>query len=908
MALSAGTRLGVYEIVAALGAGGMGEVYRATDTKLGRQVAVKVLPEALAADPERVARFEREARALAALNHQHIAALYGFDRADAHHFLVMELVEGETLADRVARGPIAPADAIPIAVHIAEALEAAHEKGIVHRDLKPANVKITPDERVKVLDFGLAKAMEPSGLASGSGPGVTQSPTLSLMATQAGLILGTAAYMSPEQAKGLPADQRSDIFSFGVVLYEMLTGRQPFRGETAAEVLASVMIREADVATLPGTVHPRLHDLIKRCLQKNPKQRWQHIGDVRSELETIAASPHVTVAAPHAAVPRPLWKRSIAPIVSALVVGALAAAAAWMLKPSPRAMVARFPIVLPENQQFTNTGRQVVAISPDGTNIVYVANQRLYLRPTSDLEARPIPGTETHSGVLHPAFAPDGQSIAFWAQADSTIKRIALSGGAPVTVCQVAAPYGLTWDAGGILFGQSGRGIMRVAANGGKPELVIATKDDEQAHGPQMLPDGRTVLFTLAVGTTPDRWDKAHIVVQSLKTGERKTLVEGGSDARYLPTGHIVYALSGVLFAIPFDAGRLQVSGGPVPVIEGVRRSGGATTGTSHFSVSTNGSIVYVPGPATTSTTQVDIAMFDRKNGAVEPLKLPPAAYETPRVSPDGRQIAFGTNDGKEAIVWIYDLAGTTSMRRLTFGGRNRFPIWSADGQHVAFQSDRDGDLAIFWQRADGTGTAERLTRAEQGTAHTPDSWARSGDRFFYDVTKGNVVSLWAFSMSGRKAERFDAVESSVLTGAVLSPDGRWIAYASRESGRSAVVYVQPFPATGAKYQISPNAEDGHHPVWSPDGAELFFVPGPGRFSVSTVTTKPSFVFSTPAAAPRQFLINSPAVVRTYDLVPDGKRFVGTIDAAASAVTAGTQQIQVVLGWFEELKQRAPNK
>ena len=537
--LTAGTRLGSYEITGSLGAGGMGEVYRARDTKLGRTVAIKVILDQFASDEERVGRFEREAKMLAALNHPRIASLFGMEHVDGQHFLVMELVEGETLADRLRRGPMQVEEALPIAIQIAEGLEAAHNKGVVHRDLKPANVKITPDGQVKVLDFGLAKVME-NEATSGT---AVNSPTLSMMATQAGLILGTAAYMSPEQAKGFPADHRSDVFAFGTVLFEMLTGRQPFQGDTAPDVLASVLVREPDLKSLPPHLNPRLHELLRRCLEKTPKRRWQAIGDVRAEIETIASDPHGASAIAYAGAPsRPLWRRAIPIVATAIIASGLTGFGVWTARRSTPLSVARFTLTLPEGQQFTNAGRQLIAISPDGTQIVYVANRRLYLRPISALEARPIPGAEGEGGVVNPAFSPDGRFIVFWSAADQTLKTIAVTGGAAVPVCPVGRPYGLRWDRRGIVVGQGSKGILMVSASGGKPEQLVSVKADEMAYGPELLPDGQTVLFTLSTGTAADKWDKAQVVAQSLKTGERHVIIDGGSDARYLPTGHLVYA------------------------------------------------------------------------------------------------------------------------------------------------------------------------------------------------------------------------------------------------------------------------------------------------------------------------------------------------------------------------------
>jgi len=914
--LTNGTRLGSYEIVAPLGSGGMGEVYRATDTRLGREVAVKVLPDAFAADPERIARLEREAKVLASLNHPRVAALYGIDQSGDQHFLVMELVEGETLADRLRRGPLTVDEALRLAIGIADALEAAHERTIVHRDLKPANVKVRPDGSVKVLDFGLAKAGTSESSAGASGANLTHSPTLSMMATQAGVILGTAAYMSPEQAQGLPVDHRSDVFSFGSVVYEMLTGRQAFQGETAAALLAAVLIKEADFGALPPSLNPRLVDLLRRCLDKNPKQRWQAVGDLRVELEAIAAAPRALPAS-GAGPSRPLWQRAL-PIAAAAVLAAAAGIGlGWTLKPSPPpAPVTRFGIPLPGGIQFGTLLVSVLAVSPDGTQIAFSGRQGLYVRSMSSLDARAI--TTSENGALFhvdPVFSPDGQSIVFWhtgaAGESSALKKVAVTGGPAVTLTPIGPLFGMTWGPDGILVGQGRGGVVRVSPNGGKPEQIVAGKDGEFAHAPQMLPGGQAVLFTLAADATPEQWEKGRVVVQSLKTSERKTIAENASDARYLPTGHLVYAVGGVLYGVAFDVKKLQVVGGAVPLVEGVSRSTSlAVVGPAeHFSVSNTGSLVYIPG-STTTASQLGLAMFDR-SGAVEPLKLPPAAYSAPRISPDGTRIAFAIDDGNTSDVWIYDLSGTTSMRRLTFGGKNRLPVWSADGERVAFQSDREKDLAIFWQRADGTGTAERLTKPAAGEVHAPEAWSRKGDILLYTIAKESGVALWTLSVHDKKANPFSDVRSSFPTGAVFSPDGRWVAYSIRDANRNRnTVYVQPFPPTGAKYQISKD-DDGHHPVWSPDGKEIFFVPGANQFSVVSVTTEPSFSFGNPVSLPRRFTEGGPATPTAIDITPDGKRFVGVALAgqgqAADSSTA-TPQLQVVLNWFEELKQKVPTR
>jgi serine/threonine-protein kinase len=492
--------------------------------------------------------------------------------------------------------------------------------------------------------------------------------------------------------------------------------------------------------------------------------------------------------------------------------------------------------------------------------------------------------------MANPVFSPDSRSVAFWSSADQTLKRVAVTGGAVVTICRAERPLGMSWGSDGITFGQPNKGIMRVSANGGTPQLLVSVKDGEAAQAPQILPDGDTVLFTLT-GTDPRQ---AQIVTQSLRSGERKTLMDSGSDGRYVPTGQLVYAFERVVFAVPMDLRRLEVTGEPVPIVEGVRRAAGA----ADFAVSNTGTLIYVPGPV--SNTRWDLALVDRK-GVAEPLKLPAGLYQHPRLSPDGKQIAFTSDDNKQAIVWIYEPGGSASMRQLTFGGNNRFPVWSADGQRVAFQSDRDGDLGIFWQRADGSGAAERLTTPDQGTSHVPESWSPTEPRFLFSVTQGSTVSLWTLDLPGKKATPFADVQSPNRINAAFSPDGRWVAYNVTE-GATTGVYVQPFPATGAKYQIAKSTTV--HPVWSRDGREIVSQPQGGRQAIQTITTRPSFSFSPPVLVPRGFFTAGAASQRNYDVMPDG-RVLGVVGAGRTLLTEG-RQIHVVLNWPEELKQRVP--
>jgi serine/threonine protein kinase/Tol biopolymer transport system component len=891
MPLTAGTLLGVYEILAPLGAGGMGEVYRAHDTKLGRTVALKILPDALASDPDRIARFDREAKVLASLHHPYIAVLFGAEQSESRHFLVMELVEGETLEDRLrASGALPIPDALPIARQIAEALEAAHEKGIVHRDLKPANVKLTPDDTVKVLDFGLAKALSIEDTRSDSGAaGLTHSPTLTFAgATQAGMILGTAPYMSPEQAKGRAADKRSDVWAFGCVLYEMLAGRRAFEGDDVSEVLASVIKGEPDWTALPSTVPSEIRALIQGCVKKDRKER---IGDISTALFLLRQP---APAAPASPTPRAsIWRRT-APVAFGIIVGALVAAALLWRPRADSRPVTRFAIPLGAQQTLPRKG---VAMSPDGRQIAFAADGRLYVRSLSESEAKPVAGSD---GAAYPEFSPDGQWLLAWTIADTALKKIPIGGGTPITICKVTpAPSGVSWNGDSIVFAVSGAGIMRVSANGGTPEAIVPASDRTLFHGPQELPGG-VLLFTEAHRLSTDfPWDQAQIVIQPLKGGERKTIIDGGSDGRYLPTGHLLYAVSGTIFAVPFDVNKLTVTGSAVPIIEGVGRASSITGGSAQYATSDSGSMVFIPGPA--SLGRLDLILFDRKGGA-EPLKLTGGTYAYPRVSPDGRRVALESRSDKDTNISIYELSGSSAVRRLTFGGNNRFPVWSADGRRVAFQSDRDGDASVFWQPVDG-GSAERLTKADPGTAHVPESWSPKGDVFLFSMTKQNSVSLWTFDLRERKASPFSDVKSSTfLTDAVFSPDGRWVAYQVGESGDGeGMLYVQPFPPDGKKYQIA----RGGRPAWSRDGAELFFVPAPGQFRVVKVTTRPAFAFSNPETVPRGFGIADPVNPRPYDVMPDGRTVAVAAAAQAAGSTAGVQ-LQVVLNWFEELKTRAP--
>jgi len=897
MALSIGTQLGSHEITALLGKGGMGEVYRARDLKLKREVAIKILPEEFSRDADRVSRFQREAEVLASLNHPNIAAIHDLDEDSGTRYLVLELVEGDTLADRIVRGPIPVEEAMRIALQICEALEAAHERGIIHRDLKPSNVKLTLEGKVKVLDFGLAKAME----SNAPNPTVSQSPTL-VTGSMAGIIIGTAAYMSPEQARGRTADQRSDIFAFGCVLYEMLTGRQAFHGEDVSDVLASVMKVDADFTHLPEDLNPKLSVLLRRCLAKNRKDRWYAVGDIRVEIDSIVAVPQRVEIRPEERKP-PFWKRALPAVVTGLIVAAVAGVFVWRLWPSSSVPVIRFSYVLPKDQAFTRAGRHVLSLSPDGSNLVFVSNGQLYLKSVSDLEAKPIPGTM--QDINTPFFSPDGNWIGFYAVPERKLKKIAVTGGASVEIAEMDNPFGATWySQDSILVGQGSKGIIRVpAGGGGKPEIVIPAKENEVLQTPQVLPGGDEVLFTVAGTNGDDRWDKAQIVVQSLKTGERKTLINGGSDARYVPTGHIVYALGGNLFAYAFDAAKLKWTNGPIPILQGVLRSAARNTAASFFSFSNNGYLAYVPGSSISSDAL--LALIDRA-GTKKPLPLMPGNYSAPRISPDGTQTAIEVDDGKEVYIGIYNLSGTQAMRRLTFGGHDREPVWTRDGLRIIFQSDREGDAGLFWQRADGSGSAERLTTPEKGVAHVANSASRTEN--VITVIAGGAI--WALSLDDRKLKPIIPKPPMGTAGqSALSPDGHWLVYGSSATG-SPQIYVQPFPPTGSQYKITQTGVN-IFPLWSSDGKQIFYLSGAAgkaRINSVDVRTQPSIEFGKPLSLPIE--VNGPrSPARPYDISPNGNQFIAMLSPdEAQSGDRPSSQINTVQNWFSELKKQVPVK
>jgi Tol biopolymer transport system component len=906
MSIGPGTRLGPYEVTALIGEGDMGKVWRAHHTALKRDDALKVLPDAFATDVDRLARFRREAQVLASLNHPNIAHVYGLEQSDGVQALVMELVEGPTLADRIALGPIPLDEALPIAKQIADALEAAHEQGIIHRDLKPANVKVRPDGTVKVLDFGLAKALEPMAAARVD---ATASPTMTspAMMTGVGVLLGTAAYMSPEQARGKAVDRRSDVWALGCVVYEMVAGQRAFAGDDVADVLANVLKTEPNWSALPPYVPSAIRILLQRCLTKDRARRVADAGTVAyviEEASSLTSSVNVRAVAAGDAPPQGV-RRWLIPVTLAAFFMVLVGAAIWSFRPSlPSPRVTRFGIA-DSGGQLTTLGRNQMAVSPDGTHLVYYRGGQAFLRDLSEFDSHALPG-----GVGQTAFSPDGRSLAVYSPADGTIKRMDVGGGAAVALCRADNVFGMTWDASGIISGQGGNGILRCPLDGGTPEQLARVEDGEEADRPQILPGGETLLFTIAkTADGPTRWDNARIVVESLTFGSRRTIVEGGSSGRYVPSGHILYARGGIVHAISFDVARGEVRGQAEAVISGVRRVGGGVTGAAQFAVSDTGHLFYIPGPANTGTTELAVAVADRA-GMVRRLGIPPGPYVLTRVSRDGTHLAVGSDNGKEADIWMYRLGGTGALQRLTLEGRNRFPIWSSDGSRVAFQSDRDGDQAIFAQGVDGTERAARLTKPGTGESHVPESWSPDGRHMLVSVVKGSEFSLWILSAADGVLAPF-GVTTQEPTDAVFSPDGRWVAYRSSRSSVAGLpgVFVQPFPPTGAAYP-APKVGIDFHPVWAQQGAALVYVPSAASVQLATVTVtaKGGVTFGAPVLSPATVTadrINSQR--RAYDILPDGQ-FIGLVEASErdGSPAPASREIRVVLNWFEELKRLVP--
>ena len=910
MTFTIGTRLGPYEILSAIGAGGMGEVYRARDTKLNRDVALKILPEAFTLDADRIARFRREAQVLASLNHPNIAAIYGFEDSGSTHALVLELVEGPTLADRIAKGPIPLDDALPVAKQIAEALEAAHEQGIIHRDLKPANIKLRHDGTVKVLDFGLAKALEP---AYAGGPALTASPTITTPAqmTGVGTILGTAAYMSPEQAKGRSADKRSDIWAFGCVLYEMLTGKRAFAGDDVADTLAAVLRAAPDWLELAGDLPQQVRVLLKGCLEKDPRSRVSDIAVARFLLNEAAFSSPGTMAPESVSRKRGERRRIAAGAAAGVLAGILIAGltAWWLMSRTTRApRLVRFSI--PLSNQGTASPDRHLAVSPDGTQIVYrgvlnfaqVQTGQTVVRRLDQLEPMPIA-----VGGAWPFFSPDGRWIGYFSQATGELRKVAVIGGPAVVICRYAGnPRGASWGLDGrIVFATSdtSTGLLVVSENGG--EAVPLTKLDA-AHGvhhwfPFVLPGARAVLFTIA---TPNQAiATAQVAVLDLRTGSYRTLV-AGTQAVYTGSGHVVYASGGRLLAAGFDPARLEITSDPVPVVDRIMTFG---TGAADFAISNDGTLTYVPGSGGIQSGASRSLVWVTRQGAEEPLKVPVRGYTSPRISPDATRVALDIRDSQQGGIWIWDFARET-LTALTIDsqGQSQFPSWTPDGKKIIFASGRaGGESNLYWQPADGTGTAERLTTSPH-RQFAPFSVSPDGRHVpFVEINKGNDIQL--LTLDGkRQAEPLIQTNANEIN-AEISPDGNFIAYQSDEAGGNQI-YVRPFPSVeSGKWQVSTTG--GAKPTWARSGRELFYLdPDNAMTAVPIQITGASFKPGNPTKLfrGRYYSANN---VRTYDVSPDGQKFL-MISAASPAGQPSTPDanIVVVLNWFEELKRLVPVK
>jgi Tol biopolymer transport system component/tRNA A-37 threonylcarbamoyl transferase component Bud32 len=906
MAILPGRRLGPYEILSAIGAGGMGEVYKARDTRLDRIVAIKVLPTHLADRSELRERFDREAKTIASLNHPHICTLYDTGHQDGIDYLVMEYLEGETLAQRLQKGALPIQQVLQYAIEISDALDKAHRKGVTHRDLKPGNIMLTKSG-TKLLDFGLAKLKQE--VAPANVP-LSELPTAIDPLTAQGTIMGTLQYMAPEQLEGKEVDARTDIFAFGVVVYEMATGKRAFEGKTQASVIGAILKDDpTPISSLQPMTPPALDRLMKKCLAKDPEERWQNAHDLVSELKWINEGSSQMALTPVAAAKgiRALGWRALIVSVGALLLGAVVTGLAiWNLKPPPPQPVSRLVVTLPPGQQLAGLENgPAVALSPDGTHLVYVARQgstrQLYLRAMDSLEARPIPDTE---GASSPFFSPDDQWLGFFA--GGKLKKVSLSGGAALTIGDASGSRGASWGSqGNIAFAPLNFSILQqVPDAGGAPQPLTRFEKGENNHRwPEFLPGGKAILFAAGTGFSNQ------VVVQSVGAGEPRYLVHGGMNPRYSPSGHLMYAQGGSLMALPFDPQRLTVTGTAVPVVEGVLQS--TVTGAAQYNFSATGSLVYVSG-GLQSASESRLVWVSR-NGKEQPLPAPAHSYWGPRLSPDGRRVAAAIQE-PEVQIWLYDLSRET-LTRLTFeGNANENALWTPDGKRITFTSNKEGPLSLFWQLADGSGGLERLNASEN--IQVPSSWSPDGQLLaFFEVNPTTQRDIWVLRMgdpslrsgqapsanSGqvRKAQPFLRTPFSE-TSPRFSPDGRRLAYMSDESGRYEI-YVQPYPGPGGKWQIS--TEGGTEPAWNPNGRELFYRSGDKMMAVD-IATQPSFAAGKPRMLFEGRYEQAPFPIANYDVSPDGQRFL-MLKPSESAQSAPTQ-INVVLNWFEELKQKVP--
>jgi len=873
-----GQTISQYRVVEKLGEGGMGEVYRARDTKLNRDVALKVLPPAFAADPDRLARFKREAQVLASLNHPHIAAIYGFEDSGSTHALVLELVEGPTLADRIAHGPIPVDEALPIARQIAEALEAAHERGIIHRDLKPANIKLGDNGIVKVLDFGLAKALEPTSEVS---PAVTAAPTITTPAmTRVGMILGTAAYMSPEQTKGKRADRRSDIWAFGCVLFEMLAGRRAFDGEGVTDTLAVVLTKDPDWSALPHTP-PAIRRLLHRCLQRDPVRRLQHVGDARVEIDEVANDQRDITPARREHF---LWTDALPWAIAVILAAALAAA--W-LKPRSAPLdpgsTTRLELGLPEGVEFLSQTSPGFGISTDGTRVAFSGtrdNRQLFVRRLDEPQAVPVRGVIPTGSCCW--FAPDGEALAF-IQSDHTLKKLTLADGLFVTLAtEVDYTAGATWTADGRIIFIRDHALWQVPSSGGQPQplLTLAREKDEVAHAwPAAIAGGQAILFTSMTGNRRD----AHIEALSLANGVRHVLLSG-TFPLYGSSGHLVFFRDGALFAVPFDAQRFTVTGTPVRVVDDI---GVAAFGGPLVAISGTGALLY----ASSGTLKSRLTWVTRQ-GLEEPVTDVERDYWTPRLAPDGRRIAVSSG----GQLWVFDTERATSTRitsdETTAAG---FPVWTPDGRRVVFYTPLNG---LQWVETDGAGHAHSIPDTTGNDF--PTSISPAGDSLaFIRQSPETSGDFYLLSLHGDPKPKAVVRTTAYEGGAEFSPDGRWFAYASDDSGQMQV-YVRPVTGSDQRWPVS--TQGGRSPKWSRSGRELFYRNGPKMMMVEVIT-RPDLKLSAPKLLfehPYQF--GTTMTASNYDVSLDGLRLLMVKGGAGAA------HVNIVLNWFDELKRRVPVK
>ena len=895
MALETGTRIGIYEVTGKLGEGGMGEVYRAHDTTLDRDVALKVLSEAFTADPDRLARFQREAKVLASLNHPNIGVIHGLESAGETQALILELIEGPTLADRIAEGPIPVDDALAIAKQIAEALEAAHERGIIHRDLKPANVKVRPDGMVKVLDFGLAKAVA----ADTSEISGTENPTVSLTgATQMGMVVGTAAYMSPEQAKGKAVDKRADIWAFGVVLLEMVGGKRVFEGETASETMAAVMMKEPNWDVLPTDLSLTLDNLIRRCLEKDLRKRIRDIGDVQLAMEGAfeTTTPVDTAIGTETTGPLPLWQRPVGIVVMTAVAAVITVVTMWTVTSQPARPVSRLVVSVPPSRTVVPSATYPdVVISGDGTHVVYQsgvgAPTQFDVRMIDQLESVVLRGPEQ---PFSPFISPDGTWVGFHAGGRSPLQKVSVLGGPPLTVTELPDDMrGASWTPDDtIVFGTVGGGLFRVAAAGGTPESLTVVQDSIHSW-PDVLPGDAGVLFSVSVTTSSAQDDQ--IAVLDLETGEHTVIIQNGSYPRYSPTGHIVYAVGGTLRAVAFDVGTLTVTSDPVPVLEGVMTK---ASGAANFDLSDTGTLVYVSGSAGGGARRTFV-WVDR-DGNEEPLSLPARAYANPRVSPDGTRIAVTVQESEQDL-WVFDAVSAAGLR-LTQGYTVNTPVWTPDGSRIVFSS-LENTYDLYVVPADGSGEVERLTESEASdylTSITPDGTTLGFVRIF-DGLAGAHREVWEVPLEGDRTP-VPLLEGDFSRGnAEYSPDGNWLVYRSNQSGEMEV-YVQPYPGPGAVVPVSIGGGDAV--MWSLDGAELFYRLG-NRVMAVGVNANDGFRTEQPTELFAGNYVATPGAVRQYHVAKDG-RFLMMRDDVATGDSENITQVVLIQNWFEELKELVP--